>query len=248
MADLPDRDRLTRLLSLAVHELRTPITVAEGYLRLLLRGHAGPLGAEQRRLVDAALRSVDRLAALVAELKDIGRLEAGSLELDRQRFDLAALVADVVARVHQEQLTSETRVEVHLLGAIEPLPVTGDRARLAAAVLALVRAVVRERADAETVAVTCRRIDVPAAPVGPWAVVSMGDAGETTPIVPVGGDVEPAFDQWRAGLGLALPLARGVIEAHGGSIWPITDARRGGLAFGIPATASACSRDGSGTG
>ena len=52
-----------RVMSLAVHELRTPVTVVSGYLRMLLRDQAGPLTDKQRKMVEEADRSCTRSIA-----------------------------------------------------------------------------------------------------------------------------------------------------------------------------------------
>ena len=73
-----EHNALPRTLSLAVHELRTPVTVVAGYLRMLLREQAGPLSDKQRKMLEEADRSCGRLGALVAEMSELGKLESVS--------------------------------------------------------------------------------------------------------------------------------------------------------------------------
>ena len=88
-------------LSIAAHELKTPITCIRGYaelaLRRLDRGVAEP--ERLRRNLQAIERESDRLARLVGQLLDVSRIEGGQLALERAPTDLAALVRDVVARL-----------------------------------------------------------------------------------------------------------------------------------------------------
>ena len=72
-----DRSVFPRALSLAVHELRTPITVASGYLRMLLREQAGPISDKQRKMLEETERSCGRIGALISEMSELGKLEAG---------------------------------------------------------------------------------------------------------------------------------------------------------------------------
>ena len=65
-----------QLLSLAVHEFRTPASVVGGYLRMLQRDADTPLSERQRRMIDEAERSCQRLVALIAELSEIQKLDA----------------------------------------------------------------------------------------------------------------------------------------------------------------------------
>src|SRR5262249_56940485 len=72
-----------QLLSLAVHEFRTPASVVGGYLRMLQRDADPPLSERQRRMVDEAEKSCARVVAIVAQLGDIGKLDSGSRALGR---------------------------------------------------------------------------------------------------------------------------------------------------------------------
>ena len=65
-------ERYTDLLSLAVHEFRTPASVVGGYLRMLLRDADQPLTDRQRKMIEEAEKSCARLVALIAEMSDIG--------------------------------------------------------------------------------------------------------------------------------------------------------------------------------
>src|SRR5947207_2725150 len=66
-----------KLISLAVHELRTPASVVGGYLRMLQREGEAALSPRQLKMVDEAAKSCARIVALIAELGDIGKMDAG---------------------------------------------------------------------------------------------------------------------------------------------------------------------------
>src|ERR1700738_2999048 len=91
----------SELLSVAVHECRSPASVVGGYLRMLQRDSDPPLSERQRRMVDEAERSCARLVAIVAELSDIGKLDAGLVTLARQPLDLFSVVGEVAELVHE---------------------------------------------------------------------------------------------------------------------------------------------------
>src|SRR5438552_16756402 len=92
-----------RLLSLAVHEFRTPLSVVGGYLRLLQHPNAEPLTDHQRRMITEAEKSCKRLTTLIAQLSDIAKLDNGLLPLSRHPIDLFALISDVAAHVHKAE-------------------------------------------------------------------------------------------------------------------------------------------------
>lgn len=219
-----------RALSLAVHELRTPMTVASGYLRMLLREQAGPLTDKQRQMLEEAERSCARMGALISEMSELGKLEAGELSVPRATFDLASLSAELASNM-QEGEDRGVRLDVR---AADPTIVAGDRSRLAAALKALMHAALRERAEPGAIIVECSTRQESN---GAWAVVTIGDASVTPSLLEgVNASPPPPFDEWRGGLGLALPVGRRVIEAHGGAVWSAPAPRpRAGSAVRLPA-------------
>jgi signal transduction histidine kinase len=202
---------LPRAISLAVHELRTPVTVVAGYLRMLLREQAGPLTEKQKKMLEEADRSCGRLGSLVAEMSEFGKLEGRELALSKQDFDLAAVIEQLASGMH-EGSDRGVRLEVRCSG---PVMVTGDRTRITAAVTALTHSALRERGEPGAVVVECSSV----AGNPSWAVVAIGDEAAVPALARLASGTTPPFDEWRGGLGLALPVARRVIEAHGGALW-----------------------------
>jgi len=218
-----------RALSLAVHELRTPVTVTAGYLRMLLREQAGPVTERQRKMLDEAERSCTRISALISEMSELGKLEAGEVTLPAVAFDLSALVSEVASNMHEGE-DRGIRLDVR---ATQRIDVAGDRTRLGAALRALTHAALRERATPGVVIVECSTRANGRS--GGWAVVTIGDEDVTPALADAArSDVPPPFDEWRGGLGLALPVGRRVIEAHGGAIWSAAANPRAGSALRLP--------------
>jgi signal transduction histidine kinase len=220
-----------RAMSLAVHELRTPVTVVQGYLRMVLREQAGPLTEKQRKMLEEADRSCARIGTLVSEMSELGKLESQQVALGSTDVDLASLAAEVASNMHEGE---DRGLRLDVRGADRPLVVAGDRTRLAAVLTALMHAALRERADPGVVVVHCAtQTDGGRS----WAVVAIGDDAMTKPLVDTAGTTPPPFDEWRGGLGLALPIGKRVIEAHGGALWSLPgDAPRAGSAFRLPLT------------
>jgi signal transduction histidine kinase len=213
-------------MSLAVHELRTPVTVVAGYLRMLLKEQAGPLNEKQRKMLEEADRSCARLGALVGEMSELGKLSGRQLTLGRQDFDLHGLAVELASGMH-EGGDRGVCLEVRGTG---PVMVTGDRTRIGAALKALMYSALRERGEPGVIIAECSTVDD-----GAWAVVAIGDDA-TVPLLASGArGTPPPFDEWRGGLGLALPVARRVIEAHGGDLWSAAgDRSRAASAFRLP--------------
>ncbi len=203
---------LPEFVSLAVHELRTPVTVVAGYLRMLLREHAGPLSDRQRKMIEEADRSCARIGSLVAEMSELGKLEARELGLARTDFDLAALVAEAAAAMPE----NDRGVRIEVRGSDRPLLASGDSGRIAIALKALLHSAVRERGEPGVVVAECNMVDT-------WGVVTIGDDALLPALRDVAGAAPAGFDEWRGGMGLSLPVARRVLEAHGGALWSARD-------------------------
>jgi len=113
-------------LSVAAHELKTPVTSVRGYAQLLLRHGAHGNVLEPAR-VGQALHAIDRqsdqLARLVSHLLDVSRLEAGKLTLEWKVTDVARLVKDVAGDAQTRTATHALRVAVpgQLMAVVDPL-------------------------------------------------------------------------------------------------------------------------------
>jgi signal transduction histidine kinase len=113
-------------MSVAAHELKTPMTSLRGYAQLLGREFAKGAAADPVRTRRAALTiqvQSDKLARLVGQLLDISRIEAGKLAIERKSADLSALMRDVVeaARNQLKEHRLMARLPEHLWVPIDPL-------------------------------------------------------------------------------------------------------------------------------
>ena len=207
-----------QLLSLAVHEFRTPASVVGGYLRMLQRDIGDPLTDRQLKMLDEAEKSCAKLVSLIAQLSEISKLDSGQLTLSRQPLDVFVVAGEVAERMPE---TGDRGVRLVARGQAAGALVEGDAARLGSAIDAIARAILREKIGPCTVAME-RRID---AQVGRRsAVIVIADEND---VASVATGASQAFDDTRGGLGLALPLAHRVITGHGGSIWSPGDSTDG---------------------
>ncbi len=86
----------TDFVSMVSHELRTPLTSIVGYVDLLLEEAGGELTAESKRLLEVVRRNGDRLAALVADILDLSRIDSARFDLEPTLVDVGALVSEIV--------------------------------------------------------------------------------------------------------------------------------------------------------
>ena len=212
-----------RLLSLAVHEFRTPVTVVAGYIRMLLKDRAGPLTPQQQRLLEEAEKSCARLSALIAEMSELSNLEAGTLTMNRGSVNVNALLSEAVANLPP---LPDRDVQITVDGSEHDATVRADPVRLRNALAAVFTALRREVIDADRLVVRVRREDhaEPAAIRISVAGADQIDSVEAT-------DGSPGqFDEWRGGCGLSLAIARRVIDSHEGRIWaPLQEAKTGAI-------------------
>jgi signal transduction histidine kinase len=202
------------LISLAAHEMRTPASVIAGYLRMLQHAETSPLDARQSKMVDEAAKSCARLIALFDELSDVGKLDDGRLMLGQDTLDLFAVAAAAAEGVHE---AGDRGVTLAVAGVTGPAPIRGDRKRLMTAFSSLYRAVMREQPVATTIVVERQRSGTS----GRAAVIAIARRDDLDEIaaLPADAAASRSFDEKRGGMGLALPVARRIIERHGGRLW-----------------------------
>jgi signal transduction histidine kinase len=200
------------LLALAVHEFRTPVTVVAGYLRMLAREQVGPLSERQLKLVQDAERSCARLGALVGELGDLANLDGGATVLARDEIPFDQVVDEVSDAAEEGR---DRGVVVSRRRSADALSVAGDRRRVRDAIAHLLTAVLREQSEAGPVLVATERRDVGGAPMAALAI-GREEAAMSLLDAP---DPNARLNEFRGGLGLALPIARRVVEHLGGQVW-----------------------------
>jgi len=205
------------LLALAVHELRTPANVLGGYLRMLQQDDNPPLAGRQRKMVDEAGKSFTQLADLISQLNDIAGFDAGVVTMAQHRIDLFLVVRKAAEAAHEPRPHDR---QVAVRGLETGAAMTGDLDRLHAAFRAVFRAVLREAPEPCTV-VADRRLAREGSTGSAVIVVADAERVQAAYDAPPG-----AFDDTRGGLGLGLPMARRVIEAHGGRLWAPADGHR----------------------
>ncbi len=206
-ADLASADQQRRLLVATVsHELRTPLSAQRALLENLVDGVVRPDDEALR----AALRQSERLSALVGDLLDLSRIDAGAAPLELTDVVVSELLDDVVAEAGVDGRTVRVRT------VVEPpeLTVRADPARLHQLVANLVDNAVRHSPQDREVHVVAASVDA-----AMWSLEVCDDG----PGIPVD-QVDRVFDRFGSGedagggTGLGLAIARWVGELHGGTV------------------------------
>jgi signal transduction histidine kinase len=233
------RERLLRdeFLSIASHELKTPLTPLSLKLQVLARlarkQEGSDFAAEVHQYALEMVKQVGRLDALVGELLDVSRIMGGRLTLSPERLDLSEVVQEVIERHHEQA----ERAQVPIFNLLEPAMGEWDRLRLEQVVTHLLANALKF-GEGHPVEVRTERI-------GAEAVLQVRDQG--IGISPE--DQRRIFERFEraahrnyGGLGLGLYIARTIVEAMGGTI-RVESARGEGSTFLVtlplqPASAS----------
>ena len=217
-------------ISVISHELKTPVALIKGYADTLLREDAHwDLRTTQESLT-VILEESDRLNALIDNLLDASRLQAGGLPLETDQVALDALAGRVARRFR-------TQTQLHEIGVSFPSDfpaVSGDAGRLEQVVNNLVSNAMKYSPEG-------RRIEISGRAAPGEVVVTVSDRGVGIPLE----EQTRVFDRFfrgarerqqsTAGAGLGLYLARAIVEAHGGRIWVESSPGEGSaFSFSIP--------------
>ena len=217
-----DADRLRDLESLRTdlsatiaHELRTPLTAIRTCASLLLAEDAHPTPEQHRTLVQTIERNAERMQRVVGDILDLARFRAGSITLQLRRFDAVAMAEAVVASV--EPVARDRAITFALEAPHRPLAVFGDHRRIEQALVNLVSNAQRFSPDGAVVGIDVRRD-------GTWVRLTVRDTGPGIPTA----DQARLFERFfvgrsdraeaRDGVGLGLPTALAIAQAHGGTI------------------------------
>jgi signal transduction histidine kinase len=243
------------LLSVVSHELKTPLTVLTGFMRLLLAEEAGPLEPEQRRFLTECSRSAESLRRFSTHLLEANRAAFDACPKELAEAELEPCATSVVALLQPIAAERGQRLELALS------PAAGrarfDPVEIEQVLTNLVGNALRHGRAGGVVLVSTRRLE---AAGRAFVEVAVSDDGPGVPedertrifepyVRARGGAAGAAGRPGGAparrpgeppGLGLGLAICRRIVEAHGGTIG-VGDAEQGGarFAFTLPARAQA---------
>ncbi|HXF57271.1 MAG TPA: TrmH family RNA methyltransferase [Actinomycetota bacterium] len=193
---------LARAVAGAAHDLRSPLTAVRGFARTLLSRWERMGEDERRRMLEAVANDAARMEVHLAHLVDAARLASGTLQLALAPVDLVELATDVGREVEGWGLA---RVEVSGTAA----PVRADRARLRAALVAMVEAAQWWGEDGPV------RVDVAGGGRPRLRVSRLGPGLPERTVVDL---LRPRAPGTGGGGKVGLFVARALAEAHGGSL------------------------------
>ncbi len=227
-------DRLkSEFLASMSHELRTPLHTIIGFSELLSEELKGPLNDSQKRFVDHIHRDSLHLLALINDVLDLSKIEAGRLDLHYEVFDAHEAIREAVATIRQQceakSIRLEQKLNVRAAAHADPL-------RFKQILLNLLSNAVKFTPEGGSIVVNAR------VSVG-IVEISVSDTGIGIPKE----SQEAVFDKFRQvgattkgvreGTGLGLAITKELVNQHGGKISLVSEPGKGSsFTFTIPAT------------
>jgi signal transduction histidine kinase len=215
-AELANRSKSDFLANMS-HELRTPLNAIIGFSEIISKELFGPIGnAKYLEYITDIHKSSLHLLSIINDVLDMSKIEAGKLELSRERLGIQSIICDVVRMMH-EQAASRT---VELIPQLpqEEVAIWADERAMKQVFLNLLSNAIKFSNPGGKVLI---RAGVDQTGI---VVVQFEDHGigmteeEQDRALQPFGQAQPATTRNYGGTGLGLPITKGLIEAHGGTL------------------------------
>ena len=205
-------DMKNEFISVASHELRTPMTSIKGSLDLLLGGYAGPITDSVQELLEIGQTAVDRLIRLINDILDISKIEAGKIELNLELLEPLELIRPAMNGLRTYAEGASIQLVILPSGAVSP--VMADRDRMEQVLTNLF-------SNAIKYAPTGTAVEAAVCEIDRRVRFSVRDYGPGIPP----DKLDRVFDKFqqlegaKKGSGLGLAICRALVVEHGGDIW-----------------------------
>jgi signal transduction histidine kinase len=220
----------TELLSMVSHELRTPLTVIKGFATTLLRPDIRWKKKEQRDFLQNINQETDRLTHLISNLLDMSRLEAGTLSLEKDSYQVSEILESVRSRL--DAVTEHHKLRVEIPAGL-PL-VFVDKTRIGQVLTNLIE-------NAAKYSKKGSQIKVGAESSNNMVVINVIDRGTGIPYELLDTVFQRFYQREavvagrRDGVGLGLSICRAIVEAHDGKVWVESEVGKGSkFSFSLP--------------
>ncbi|MDQ1095902.1 MULTISPECIES: PAS domain-containing protein [Chryseobacterium] len=198
-------------ISIASHELKTPVTALKASLQLLQRSHHKLPEESRTKLVEQSIRSLDKLSHLITDLLDTSRIEQGHMKLNRQPFSLSELFDDCC-----KTLAQNTGQKIHFEGDTQ-LTVEADHQQIGQVMVNFITNALKYAPESEQILIRAQKLN------DHEVKVSVSDQGPGIPQEKLTHLFERYYrteykGQKFTGLGLGLYISAQIIKHHGGHI------------------------------
>ena len=222
-------------VSIASHELRTPMTAIRSYLWLALAGKGGTITDKQKYYLERSYDSTVRLIKLVNDMLNVSRIESGRITLEMQKMDMGSFVNEVIAEVKPRADELGITIENHYDPASLLPAVIADPNKIKEVLINLI---------GNSLKFTPREGKVTLWFEAQGGVVTIHVSDTGAGIDPE--DIPKLFQKFGLiggsyvtnqkapqGTGLGLYISRSIVELHGGKIWATSEGRGKGATFSL---------------
>jgi len=220
----------SEFISIASHQLRTPLTAIKGYISMIIEGSYGKMSEKTKEPMENVYKSNERLIKLVNDLLSISRIESGRMEINLEKFSLEDIISSVV---------NESKIEAGKKGLKltwekppEPLPkISADRDKIRQVILNVIDNGVRYTRKGG--------ITIRARSGEESLLIKVSDTGvgltkeEISYLFESFSRGKAGTRFWSEGVGLGLYVAKKFIELQNGKIWAESKGKGKGSTFYI---------------
>lgn len=217
----------SEFISIASHQLRTPLSSVKGYISMILEGTYGEIGAKIKEILSKVYQSNETLISLVNDLLNISRIERGKIEYNFQKTDLFKITSEVIGELN---LGAEKKnLKINLFGEQNEFYINADSEKITQVALNLVDNAIKYTQKGE--------INIKLEQKENNVLLSVSDTG----IGMAKEEIRNLFKKFSrgkeitktntGGTGLGLYIAYKIVEAHKGKIWAESKGRGMGSVF-----------------
>lgn len=216
-------------ISMAVHELRTPITAMRGYIEVFEEEVAPNLNPEQAQYMKALSAQAQQLGSFISNVQNFAKIEENSMSLSLKSEDWKGIVSGVVKDMELRAQVRKKHIQADIQDNIPPVAV--DKSTIYEVLVNLIENAIKYTHSSEPIVVSCRIKD------SNFIETTVTDKGIGIPESLLGNLFERFYRSHRSsasvgGMGLGLYLSKSIVTAHGGEIW-VKSAEGKGSTFGF---------------
>jgi signal transduction histidine kinase len=212
------------------HELRTPLNAIIGFSEILEDEKLGPLVEAQKRSVGNILTAGRHLLALINDILDLAKVEAGKMELDLGVIGIGSLVRESLVLIQEKAMKHSIRLHTEVEDCVAELKMQADARKLKQILFNLLSNAAKFTPDGGEITVGARYEE-------DLLVVFVRDTGigiapdQLERIFGEFDQVDSSYSRTQQGTGLGLAVTRRFVELHGGRIWAESEGKGKGSTF-----------------
>jgi signal transduction histidine kinase len=205
----------SEFLSNMSHELRTPLTSILGFSSILKQKIFGDLNLKQETYIQQIYRSGQHLLALINDMLDLSKIEAGQMDLEKTQLQIKRVCQESIALIQDQAEAKKISINLSIDSSVSD--VYADEVRVRQMMLNLLSNAIKFSHASGKIGVTVgRSVEM--------VTIAVQDEGEGIPLEKQGlifqpfQQVDESIDRRRQGTGLGLVLTRNLAELHGGTV------------------------------